>query len=84
MFSGLRWQTSVTPGLPRQQPELATSKSSSRCEDNYQILPCFNNLTYYLLEARFSLASEDSGQTLKVISPHRLQNSQSGNWFPRM
>lgn len=65
-------QISATPELPRQQPALATSESSCKCEDNYQILPCFYSLAYYLLEARFSLASEDSGQTLKVISPRRL------------
>lgn len=84
VFSELRWQISATPGLPRQQPDLATSESSCKCEDNYQILPCFYNLAYYLLEARFSLASVDLGQTVKVINPRRLQNSQNGNWFPRM
>lgn len=68
VFAELRWQISATPGLPRQQPEPATSESSCKCEDDYQILPCFHNLACYLLEA----------------SPRRPQNSQNGDRFPRM
>lgn len=83
LLAELRQQISAAPGLPRQQPELATSKSSCKCEDNYQILPCFYNLAYCLLGARFSLALEDSGQTLKVISPRGQRKSQNGSWLPR-
>lgn len=59
------------PELNRQRA-LATSKSSCKCEDDYQIKPHFYNLACYLLKARYYLASVNSRQTIKVISLGRL------------